>query len=389
MIKIFVTGDNHIGKKYDRYPDVKEKLIQSRFDSMEDMVRQAEQDGCGLFAVTGDLFDNISNVKVSDVKRVAEILSMFSGTVLVLPGNHDYYTGDEKVWKDFEKALQDQAHNIILLNEFREYAFDVGDEQVAVYPAFCHSKHSKENNLAWIKESGMPDDNIYRVGITHGAIRGVTPDMKEEYFLMTEKELSEIPMDVWLIGHTHIPYPDLKENEETAGYKIFNAGTHEQTDLHNNTEGCCFVITLKKNDKITTVSAHKYVSGRMRYFDLELDVKADGEDSLNRELENITAGLRQNSVVRVKISGTVKQAEYEERAKIYQAVLGRFLTYETDDSGLSEEITVEKIRSEFSELSFAARFMEQLLDNPVELQMAYELVQQCREDSDQRWQQGS
>lgn len=389
MIKIFVTGDNHIGKKYDRYPDVKEKLIQSRFDSMEDMVRQAEQDGCGLFAVTGDLFDNISNVKVSDVKRVAEILSMFSGTVLVLPGNHDYYTGDEKVWKDFEKALQDQAHNIILLNEFREYAFDVGDEQVAVYPAFCHSKHSKDNNLAWIKESGMPDDNIYRVGITHGAIRGVTPDMKEEYFLMTEKELSEIPMDVWLIGHTHIPYPDLKENEETAGYKIFNAGTHEQTDLHNNTEGCCFVITLKKNDKITTVSAHKYVSGRMRYFDLELDVKADGEDSLNRELENITAGLRQNSVVRVKISGTVKQAEYEERAKIYQAVLGRFLTYETDDSGLSEEITVEKIRSEFSELSFAARFMEQLLDNPVELQMAYELVQQCREDSDQRWQQGS
>ena len=26
MVKIFVTGDNHIGRKYDRYPEIKEKL---------------------------------------------------------------------------------------------------------------------------------------------------------------------------------------------------------------------------------------------------------------------------------------------------------------------------------------------------------------------------
>ncbi|MDE5591240.1 MAG: metallophosphoesterase [Acetatifactor sp.] len=380
MLKIFVTGDNHIGKKYDRYPDVKEQLIQSRFDSMRDMVRQAEREGCGLFAVTGDLFDNISTVRAGDVKQAAEILAEFSGTVLVLPGNHDYYTGDEQVWKNFEKALQNQAHNIVLLNEFREYSFDIGDEQAVIYPAFCHSKHSKENNLAWIKETEIPKDSAYRVGIAHGAIAGITPDMKEEYFLMTEKELLGIPVDVWLLGHTHIPYPDLKENGDTAGYKIFNAGTHEQTDLHNNTEGCCFVITLEKSDKKTSVSAHKYVSGRVRYFDLELNVKADEGNPLEERLEEITSGLGQNSVVRVKISGTVKQDEYEERAKIYRTVLNRFLTYETEDSGLSPEITIEKIRSEFSELSFAARFMEHFLDNPAELQMAYELVQQCRED---------
>ena len=40
---------------------------------------------------------------------------------------------------------------------------------------------------------------------------------------------------------------------------------------------------------------------------------------------------------------------------------------------------MEKIRGEFSELSFAAKFMEQLLDDPVELQMAYGLMQQCRD----------
>lgn len=296
MLKIFVTGDNHIGKKYDRYSDVKEQLIQSRFDSLRNMVRQAERDGCGLFAITGDLFDSISTVKAGDVKQVVEILAEFSGTVLVLPGNHDYYTGEEQVWKYFEKALQSQPHNIVLLNEFREYVFDIGEEQVVVYPAYCQSKHSKENNLDWIKKTKIPDDGAYRVGLAHGAIAGITPDMKEEYFRMTEEELSGIPVDLWLVGHTHIPYSDLREdlreNEDTEGGKIFNAGTHEQTDLHNNTEGCCFVITLEKNDKKTTVSAHKYISGQVRYFDLKLNVEADKEESLEKKLENITADLQ-------------------------------------------------------------------------------------------------
>ena len=67
MLKIFLTGDNHFGKKYNRYPDVRERLIRSRYDSLERMVRKAESEGCELFAVTGDLFD--SNVSV-DKKTV-------------------------------------------------------------------------------------------------------------------------------------------------------------------------------------------------------------------------------------------------------------------------------------------------------------------------------
>lgn len=100
---------------------------------------------------------------------------------------------------------------------------------------------------------------------------------------------------------------------------------------------------------------------------------------MQEKLEEITADLGPDAVVRVKVSGTVRQREYEEKAGTYQAILGRFLTYEVEDQELSPEITVEKIRGEFSELSFAAKFMERLLNDPVELQMAYELMQQCRD----------
>ena len=380
MLKIFVTGDNHFGKKYDRYPDVKDKLIRSRFEVLGDMVRKAESEGCELFVVTGDLFDNISTVKVADVKQVAEILAAFTGSVIVLPGNHDYYTGDEKVWNDFDKALSGRDHNITLIKEFKPYVFETKDGEVTVYPAFCQSKHSKENNLGWIKAAEIRRDGMINIGIAHGAIRGVTPDIKEEYFLMTEDELAGIPVDVWLIGHTHIPYPDvLKEDEDTAGYKVFNAGTHEQTDLHNNTEGCGFIISIDKQGKAAKVLARKYVSGKIHFRDLDIRVTPDSETSLADEIKAAIADIDSNSIVRVRVSGSIKQREYAEKERIYREILGGFLTYEKEDSELSEEITVDKIREEFAETGFAAQLLEGLVGNPTELQMAYQLIEDCRD----------
>lgn len=381
MIRIFVTGDNHIGKKYSRYEAIKDELIKSRFASLDNMVKKAEQERCSIFVVTGDLFDNVSSIKTSDVKQVVDILAGFSGNVLVLPGNHDYYTGEEKLWKDFEKYLNNRSHNITILSEYRTYELEIGDETAVIYPAYCQSKHSKENNLGWIKESDIAVNSAgtYNIGIAHGAIEGITPDMKEEYFLMSESELNSIPVDAWLIGHTHIQYPSLKENEVGEGYKIFNPGTHEQIDLHNNTEGVCFIVELDNSRGVSTTKVNKIVSGQVRYYDMKLVVKSDSDKELYNSIDKLVVNIDSNSVVRINMEGSLKEEEYKVRGKIYEELLGRFKFYEVDDSELSEEITVEKIRSEYSELSFAAQFMEKLMDNPVELQMAYQLVNRCKE----------
>lgn len=381
MVTFFVTGDNHFGRKYDRYPEIKEKLIQSRFDCLQDMVRKAEEEGADFFVVTGDLFDNINTIKVGDVKKVVDILAEFDGRVLVLPGNHDYYTGEDKVWRDFENALASRDHNITLLKEFKEYPFrDVHGEDVVIYPALCQSKHSAENNLCWIKDAEIVTDSVVNIGIAHGAIKGITPDIKEEYFLMTEEELESIPVDAWLIGHTHIAYPgDLDTQRDTTKYRIFNAGTHEQTDLHNNTEGDCFIVGVEKEGEKSIIHARKYISGRIRYFDIAVNVTPESGSALRDTVGNAVKEYGDNSVVRVTISGTVTQDEYENRKKLYDDVLDRFLTYEVADNELSEKITVDKIRSEFAETSFAAQFMEELIGDPTEVRMAYELLQKCKE----------
>lgn len=378
MVKFFVTGDNHIGKKYDRYKRVKDKLIDSRFESLSDMVKKADADNCAFFVITGDLFDNVNTIKTGDVKRVVDILAAFTGDVIIIPGNHDYYTGNEKVWADFEAQMGKVSNNITILNEFVAKEFETGDDKVVFYPAFCQSKHSKDNNLGWIKESDI-DYNKYNIGIAHGAISGLSPDMKEEFFLMTESELNSIPVDAWFIGHTHISYPELKVDEDTVGYKVFNPGTHQQLDLHNRTEGCCFEITVDKFEGKTNVAARKVVSGKVTYHDLAISVSPDSEVSLHNGIEEATSELGENAIIRLSISGVVKEVEYKDRNKTYDKLLGNYMDYEIVDAELSQEITLEQVKTEYSEISFAYKLMEELVGSNVELQMAYQLMDRCKE----------
>lgn len=378
MIKIFVTGDNHFGKKYDRYLEIRDRLVDNRFVCFEKMVEKAEQEGCDIFAVTGDLFDNCSSIRKSDVERVVRILAGFAGRVLVLPGNHDYYTGEEKVWKDFDDALRTCDNNIIRLDRFEPYPIEIAEETVVIYPAFCRSKHSRENNLGWIKEMSVPKSGQINVGMAHGAIEGVTPDMQKEYFLMTEPELQAIPMDVWLVGHTHIPYPGgLSEDEEIGGYRIFNAGTHAQTDLHNNTRGYGFIISVDKQGDKAQVSAKKYQSGTIFFYDIAVRVSSAEGDSLEALLQEKLDPLEAESVVRLTVTGSVFSEEYSRRRELYKKYCDRFLSWELQDDELHEEITLDRVREEFAESSFAAKLMEALQGDQTELQMAYELLQEC------------
>ena len=89
--------------------------------------------------------------------------------------------------------------------------------------------------------------------------------------------------------------------------------------------------------------------------------------------------MKNNSIVRLNISGVVKESEYRDRNKTYEKLLGAFMDYEIVDSELSQEITLEKIKEEYSEVSFAYKLMEELMDNNVELQMVYQLMGRCKE----------
>ena len=338
------------------------------------MVESANQDNCALFAITGDMLENTYSVSKRDIKVLLDTLSKFRGTVIVLPGNHDYYDKDVKEWQYF-KDVMTSFDNVMLLTEYRPYKITANGENVVLYPVLCTSLHSApgQNYLGWIKNLEIANDGAYHIGSAHGAVEGETFDNEGLYFLMKRAELEEIPVDAWLIGHTHVPVPRNLTEAFTVSDKIFNAGTHVQTDVSCNTDGQCFVIEISENK---TVQAKKVISGNMRFYRKNISVTAGNmENIIIRELADIS----DDSVVDIILTGAVSAEEYEDRASIIENMLSRFIEGTYNDYALSKLISKELIESEFPETSFSAGLLTSLLDEPKEAQLAYELLKSLKE----------
>ena len=372
MLRIFQTGDNHVGLKYASHEQAG-ALAAARISAFENMVSIANQENCALFVITGDLFENTYSISKRDVKLLLDMLSCFHGTVVVLPGNHDYYDKDVKVWQYF-KDVASGKDNIMLLTEYRPYALCANGEDVIIYPAHCTSLHSQpgRNNLDWIKAEHITPDRTYRIGIAHGAVQGETIDNEGRYFLMTRSELERIAVDVWLIGHTHVPFPGNLSDEFAECEKILNAGTHVQTDVSCNTEGLCFIVEI---DESKRVQGKKVKTGNIRFYRRNIVLRAgEMEAILDREL----ADMADNSVVDLILSGAVTADEYDNRMTAIESRLSRFAEGTYNDSALSKLISRELIDAEFSETSFSGRLLTALLDEPKEAQLAYELLKSLK-----------
>lgn len=373
MIRIFMTGDNHIGLKYASHENAG-ILAESRINAFAGMVEEANSKKCDLFVITGDLFENTYNIPKKTVAAVVELLVGFQGTVAVLPGNHDYYDKDAKLWQDF-RSLISARDNIMLLTEYRPYELTIGSAEVTLYPALCTSLHSApgKNNLGWIKEANIVPDSRFRIGIAHGAVEGETIDSEGQYFMMKRAELESIPVDAWLIGHTHVPFPKNLTDEYTPCDRILNSGTHVQTDVSCNTEGLCFIVEISDDKKIC---ARKFNSGSLRFYRRGIVLSAGKmEEILDREL----SGIGDNSVVDLVLSGAVSFEEYRDRHDIIEKRLSRFVEGTYSDSALSELISPELISAEFPETSFSSGLLTALLDDPKEAQLTYEMLKSLRE----------
>lgn len=73
MLRIFVTGDNHIGLKYASH-EQSAVLASKRIAAFEGMVKAANDENCDLFVITGDLFDNTYSISQGYYKAYGNII---------------------------------------------------------------------------------------------------------------------------------------------------------------------------------------------------------------------------------------------------------------------------------------------------------------------------
>jgi len=373
-IKIFHTADLHLGMRFVGYPDVQDELINTRYETLENMVEIANQESCTLFVMAGDLFDRIT-LNVKDISRAARALNEFEGElVIILPGNHDYYTHDSKLWNEFSKHAGDR---ILILKNPDIYDLNKYHLKIKIYAAPCSAKHSNENMIKWVNSQKSSKDDSIKIGLAHGSLEGVSPDFNKTYYPMTRKELESSGLDLWLLGHTHLSWP---ENPDKSS-RILIPGTPEPDGFDCNHKGSAFIIDLKSssNMKVQKVSTGKY------RFSINQVLLNDDNDitSMNRKY---TDDEFSNVVLRLILKGRLRKEELDRVEKSIDLINNNVLLLQTVKDELHESITSNLINSKFTENSFPHQLLSSLLEEKEEisfksLQKAYDIIREVRNET--------
>jgi len=353
-------------------PGVQESLIEARFETLQTMIEAANKGSCDLFVIAGDLFDS-QRVSKKDILRTAGILKGFEGgCVLVLPGNHDYVQkGEDNLWTTVGSGMSDRT---LVLEHPRCLDLRRFDIDGVVYPAPCTAKHSSTNAIGWIRECPKDPNVKYHLGIAHGSLEGVSPDLGEDYYPMSQEELRSSGMDLWLMGHSHIRYPDQEKGTEG---RIFFPSTPEPDGFDCSHPGYAWRIALQ-DDK--TIQYESLRTGKFRFLVLERELYGEeGVEGLKSDFRKLDP---ERHLVKLKLRGRIKSEVYEERSELIEELNRCVLHLEYDLSELLRKITIEEIDREFTEGSFPHRLLRTLAQdekNPISLQFAYDLIREAGE----------
>ncbi|NLZ93312.1 MAG: DNA repair exonuclease [Firmicutes bacterium] len=368
MLKVLHTGDLHLGMTHRtrNYPEeLRQQLVDARFSALAKLVELANQECCQLFLIAGDLFHS-HNVSKNTVLRTVKILQTFAGAcIAVLPGNHDYYNDSSAIWRVF---LEHAPEHVLLLMQQKPYCLQEYGLDAVLYPAPCDRKHSAENRLGWLRDLQEKPAAQWQLGIAHGTVRGLSPDLEENYFPMERDELFATGLHHWFLGHAHVRYPDL-EKADSCGFTY--CGTPEPDGFDCRHQGYAWLATCH-DGKVE----HRAVrTGKFRFIDTTLEIKE--LNTVGNYLKEIAADT---TLVKLRLHGRLPQEQFRQRGAYLQQCADSVRYLEYDDSMLKMELSPESIEAEFPAGSFPYLLLTSLAaEGEYEaLQLAYELVKKVK-----------
>lgn len=381
MLRVLHTADLHLGLKFTRGgypPDLRKRLVERRLACLEDLVATATERQCQVFVIAGDLFDT-PRVAKELVRRTAGILARFEGVVVVLPGNHDYAQEEDPLWPPFVDALGEGHH---LLR--REIPCDLREQEIplVLFPGVCGSRHSQENAIGWVPGALASLDlepDVRRIGVAHGSLEGLSPDFAGDYFPMTAAELKASGMDAWLLGHTHVRFPDRESFASGDEERIYFPATPEPDGFDCRHGGHAWVLEFDQNGG---VAGESISTGNFRFRQFERAVSSEADlDALRADFSALDPD---RDLVKLSLSGRVPESVFAGRKDFVRDLEDRCLYLESDLGGLLQEIRLDDIRRDFTRDSFPYQLLSSLAEgapdpDPEALQIAWELVKEAQQ----------
>ncbi len=380
-LTVLHTADVHVGLRFSSHGEASQPLSAARFEIVDRVVEAASEASADILVLAGDLFDR-TRIPKTDVERVCESLSGFSGAcVLVLPGNHDYFTAESPLWSDFCRAA---GEHVLLLAETRPYPLDDYGLPCDVWAAPCTAKTSAKHVLpADLPATRRP--GRFQLGVAHGSLVGVSPDPKLQYYPMTREDLDATGVDVWLLGHTHVPWPEVPD----PGIRVYNPGTPEPDGFDYTRCGGVFLHTLmhpeadsseepRPGNRRTQLASRFIATGQYRFEHHERTITGVPADELLADIPGHSDAAK--TLVRLRVHGRIDPDFRTRYQTLRDELRERLLLLEVDESELHTRITADTICDHYPAASFPAELLKRLSNDGDHeaMDQAFRLLEQVR-----------
>ncbi len=378
-MKILHSGDHHLGMKFSTHQKNQRELVEARFESLERILKVADDESCDYWLIAGDLFDRLT-VTLAERRRTIETLSRFSGkAVFVLPGNHDYDAGlQDQLWKQCSEWAGDR---VVILRSASPVSLAAYEGKGTLLPAPCHSKHGATPATQWIYTHSF-DSSLSPpyIALAHGSLEGVSFDKQGNYFPMKKSDLLAVkPISLWCLGHVHSPFPLTGMDS-----RIFYSGTPEPDGWDCKHGGGVWIHQW--SEEAQRFNSRWVETGQYRFIDEEIhfsDFK-----SLEAAYQNLLKSLdlaskpKNQILLRLELVGGLSRDELND-FEVWKSQRGQeFSQFRLEVSQLRTNVSWQEVEAQYDPGSFPYELLKQLKEeDPKTLQLAYDTLLSATNDS--------
>ncbi|HEY4080548.1 MAG TPA: DNA repair exonuclease [Burkholderiaceae bacterium] len=326
MISILHTADWQIGRVFAQFePDDAAALFEARFAAVERLAAIASDRGVDAILVAGDVFD-AQTVADKTIRRLFNAMQGFTGTWVLMPGNHDAALS-ESVWSRARRlaAIPDNVHVCL------EPKPVVVAGKFTLLPAPLTQRHTYVDLTEWF-ETDAPTDDLPRIGLAHGSVQGILPENVDSANPIAAGRAQGAGLTYLALGDWH--------GTKRVDAKTWYAGTPESDRFKANESGQALFVTIEAAGLEPVVTA--VPTGKFDWRQIEQQIAVDSDVD---EIVRLLAAVGNSDVLHVRLSGTCNLAGHRKLSTSLGAARANARAVLWDAMALRLEPTEEDIQA--------------------------------------------
>jgi len=213
--------------------EMKTLLYEASFQAFERIVDYALEEGASFVLIAGDIYDSVTRSLRAQLhfRNIAQRAGREGLNFYVVHGNHDPLNS----WT----ARVPFPDNVIRFGEdlssVTHYAEGI---PLARIWGVSYSRRETSENLA-LRFRNLPDQNdLFSIGMLHCNVGGVSA-LHKDYAPCTMKDLLDVPVDYWALGHVHE-----KEILHDSSPVVVYPGNIQGRHINEQGDKGCFLVSV-------------------------------------------------------------------------------------------------------------------------------------------------